>query len=212
MTIEELLSGAQADRVRAALNVLVEAPYFYKSDDPDLFLFIRRYQREFNAFFEMHFGWQLLADVKCARLYKPEWYNEKVTPANRDLFRFTRRDDCIAFMLLLEFFESKVEEESIALDDPENYRFRYGDLLAFEETRFRELFPDAGETYSDENVRKELRQIFPALERYRLLQKIDPPSDEPIATEDTIYECLPALWHYRAEELAKPIPSTIGNT
>jgi hypothetical protein len=89
--------------VQAVLNVLLESPYFYKTDNEDLYLFMRRYEKEFASFFDSHFGWQLTVDSKCARVYKPKWYNERITPANRDMFNFSRRDDCIAFMLVLEF-------------------------------------------------------------------------------------------------------------
>ncbi len=205
-TLDELLqSPATAPKVQAALNVLLEAPYFYKSDDEDLFLFLLRYAREFAAFFEGHFGWQLVTDAKCARLFKPHWHNERITPANRDCFNFTRRDDCIAFMLLLEFFESRIEAESVSVDDPDNYRFRFGDLHEFERSRFQELFPDAAGGYGDEEVRRILRGVMPTLERYRFLLRVKPPADERVASDEVIYECMPALWHYSANAVARPI-------
>lgn len=197
-------SGTTADKTRAALNVLLEAPYFYKSDDEDLFLFIMRYQRALTTFFETTFGWQFVVDAKCARLFKPRWYNEKITPANRDCFNLSRRDECIAFMLLLEFFESKLEAESLTIDDPENLRFRFGELLAFQHRRFRETFPDHPDAYGDEQVRQILRRVMPTLERYRFLLKIKPPHDERVAHDDLIYECLPALWHYNVTAVVRP--------
>jgi len=205
-TLDVLLqSPSTAPRVQAALNVLLEAPYFYKSDDEDLFLFLLRYAREFAAFFESHFGWQLVTDAKCARLFKPRWYNARITPANRDCFTFTRRDDCIAFMLLLEFFETRIESESVSVDDPDNYRFRFGELLEFARGRFQELFPDADGSYGDEEVRRILRGVMPTLERYRFLLRIKPPADEQVASDEVIYECLPALWHYNANAVARPV-------
>ncbi len=210
-TLEELQrSPSSASKVQAVLNLLLEAPYFYKTDDEDLFMFLRRYQKEFSTFFENNFGWQLTVDAKCARVLKPLWYNEKITPSNRDIFNFTKRDDCIAFMLLLEFFESKLEEEAIGIDDPENLCFRFGDLLDFEHRRFQETFPESTESYGDENVRRILRQIMPPLERYRFLLKIKPPEDEFISQEDVIYECLPALWHYNATAVARPVNADLG--
>ena len=211
-TLSEFLQDpSKAERVQAALNVLLEAPYFYKTDNEDLFHFIRRYNREFAAFFESHFGWSFVCDAKCARVFKPKWHNERITPANRDLFNFTRRDECIAFMLLLEFFETKLEEESISVNDPENLRFRFGELLAFERVRFQELLPESESDYDDESVRKILRNIMPALERYRFLLKIKPPDDEAApADDDVIYECLPALWHYNATAVARPPESDIN--
>lgn len=195
----------QPRRVQAVLNILTESPYFYRSDHDEHFLFLRRHQREFTAFFEEHFGWELMIDAKCARLYKETWYNERVTPANRDLFNFTKRDECLAFMLLLEFFERQMEEEAVGVEEPENLRFHFGDLLLFERNRFVELFPEASENYSEEGVRRILRQVMPQLERYRFLLRIRPPNDELIGDDDTIYECLPALWHYSVQKISRPV-------
>lgn len=195
----------QKSRVQAVLNILLESPYFYKTDHEEHFLFLRRYQREFATFFEDTFGWQLVLDAKCARLYKETWYNERITPSNRDLFNFTKRDECLAFMLLLEFFEKKLEEESASVEEPDNIRFRFGDLLLFERERFRELFPDPADGYSEEDVRRIMRPVMPQLEKYRFLLKIDPPDDEAVEPDDTIYECLPALWHYSVQRISRPI-------
>jgi hypothetical protein len=201
---DDLLKKQKA-RVQAVLNILLESPYFYKTDHEEHFLFLRRYQREFAGFFEETFGWQLIADPKCARLYKETWYNERITPSNRDLFNFTKRDECVAFMLLLEFFESKLEEDSASVEEPDNIRVRFGDLLLFARNRFLELFPDQADSYSDEDVRKIMRPVMPQLEKYRFLVKIDPPDDEAVEPDDTIYECLPALWHYSVQRISRPI-------
>lgn len=205
-TLDELLQSPSSEaRVKAALNVLLEAPYFYKTDDEDLFLFISRYKKELDAFLESHFGWYLVADAKCARVYKPRWYNERITPSKRNMFNFTARNDCIAFMLLLEFFETKVEEEAIGIDDPDNLRFRFGELLEFEHRRFRELFPESAADYDDDDVRRILRNIMPVLEQYRFILRIDPPADERISADEVIYECFPALWHYNPSGLSRPV-------
>ncbi|NWH05739.1 hypothetical protein [Desulfobacter latus] len=37
----------------------------------------------------------LRMDSKCARIYKTEWHNSAITPANRALFQFSRRDEYI---------------------------------------------------------------------------------------------------------------------
>lgn len=214
--LEDLMaqSDHMAATVRAILNILLEAPYFYKEDDERLFLALSQYRRAFDAFFRRFYGWELVVDARCARLYKPRWYNERITPANRDMFDFTRRDDCIAFLLLLEFFERELQEQDASPDDPEPLRFRYGSLLEYECRRFRELLPDKAEKYPDEAVRRILRGILPTLRRYRFLRPVQPPADEAVRDEDTLYECLPALWHYQPERLAQtlsaPSPDTAG--
>ena len=207
MKIEELLDrGDQtAVLVQAALNILMESPYFYKADDERTFLVVQRHRQAFAAFFDKFFGWTLVMDAKCARLYKPKWYNEAITPPNRDMFSFTRRDECLGFLLLLEFFEREAREQGVAADDRDNLRIRFGDWLEYAAARFRELLPEKRELYADEKVRQVLRGLMPALEKYRFLRKIRPSADASVSEAETIWECLPALWHYQAAQLAEPI-------
>lgn len=206
MKIEQLLEkeDATAQWVRSALNILLESPYFYKEDDERAFLTVQRYRQAFAAFFEKFFGWTLVADAKCIRLYKPKWYNEAITAPNRDMFGFTHRDECVGFLLLLEFFERESREQGVTADDKENLRFRFGDWLEYSAVRFRELFPNKRDAYSDEKVRLVLRGIMPPLERYRFLRKVRPSADESVNEAETIYEALPAMWHYQAAQLAVP--------
>ncbi len=195
-----------ADRVRSVCNMLLESPYFYRTDDETAFNFLRRHRGEFGAFFEAFFGWTLVIDGKCARLYKEKWYNGSITESMRDLFNFTRRDECIAFMLILEFFEHQIDENDMTVDDRDNLCFRFGDLLEFCTRRFGELIPEGREQYSSEQVRSRiLRQVFPVLERYRFLRKLPPPPGERISEEQTIYEALPAMYHYNAGYLSRHI-------
>lgn len=210
MKIEELLDrGDQTSvLVQTALNALMESPYFYKTDDERVFLAVQRYRQAFAAFFDKFFGWTLVMDAKCARLYKPKWFNEAITPPNRDMFGFTRRDECLGFLLLLEFFEREAREQGVAADDRENLRIRFGDWLEHASARFRELLPEKREAYTDEKVRQILRGLMPALERYRFLRKVKPSADESVSEVETIWECLPALWHYQAAQLAEPISAS----
>lgn len=191
--IEQLIEkgDATAQLVRAALNIMMESPYFYKEDDERAFLTVLRYRQAFAAFFEKFFGWTLVADAKCVRLYKPKWFNEAITVPNRDMFGFTRRDECVGFLLLLEFFERESREQGVTADDKENLRFRFGDWLEYSAVRFRELFAAKRDAYSDEKVRLVLRGIMPTLERYRFLRKVRPSADESVNESETIYEALP---------------------
>lgn len=204
-TMADLLEQHR-DRVQPVLNILLESPYFYPQDNPDAFRFLARHKHEFARFFTDHFGWELFVDSKCARVYKPDWFNEAITPANRELFNLTRRDECIAFMLLLEFFEHQLEVESITVDDHENLRFKFGDLLLYIVQRFHELYPQSKADYAGEAVRSRiLRPVMPQLEKHRFLKKILPPKDELIDDNDTIYEALPALYHYNITRLSHPV-------
>ena len=70
------------------------------------------------------------------------------------------------------------------------------------------LFRSPGqiEAYSEDAVRsRALRPIMPQLEKYRFLERIDPPTDETVAYDDMIFEALPALWHYNVHRLSRPI-------
>ena len=162
MKIEELIDRGDemGQRIRETLNVLLESPYFYKTDDERLFLVLTRYKRAFESFFDKFFGWSLVMDAKCARLYKPKWFNEKITLPNRDMFTFTKRDDCMAFLLVLEFFERECREQGVTADDRENLRFRFGDWLEYAAMRFCALLPGKEENYTDERVRQILRRLL----------------------------------------------------
>jgi hypothetical protein len=143
-------------------------------------------------------------DGKCARVYKNRWYNDRVSEANRDVFGFTKRDECIAFMLLLEFFEHQLEENSLTIED-DNLRFRFGDLLGYVHRRFSELYPDRATACTEEFVRASiLRPIIPELVKYRFLTELPRPKDLRDA-DDTIYEAMPALYHYNATRLSRPV-------
>ncbi len=205
MKIEELIDGGEqtAQSVRSVLNILLESPYLYKTDDERLFLVLMRYKRAFEAFFDKFFGWSLVMDAKCARLYKPKWFNEKITLPNRDMFTFTKRDDCMAFLLVLEFFERECREQGVTADDRDNLRFRFGDLLEYAAARFRTLMSGKEENYTDERVRQILKGIMPQLEKYRFLRKVKPSADDNVSEAETIFECLPAMWHYQAAQLAQ---------
>lgn len=187
------------NRVRSALNFLVESPYFYRDDNEELFFFLRRHRQEFSTFFKEFYEWTLIIDVKCARLYKEKWYNESITPMNRARFNFTKRDECIAFMLLLEFFEHQLQENSMAVDDRENLRFRFGDLLQYCFKHFVRLFEEQGEEYTEDSVRARiLRPMIPKLIQYRFLKEHPRPPDIELGQDDIIFEALPALYHYNS--------------
>jgi hypothetical protein len=197
-------SGA---KVRGVLNILLESPCLYLEDDRDLFYFLRRHRREFEEFFEKMYGWQLIMDGKCARVYKSQWYNRAITPAARSVFRFSKRDECLAFMMLLEFFEQQLEENGMTVADRHNLRFHFGDYLRHVHQRFLEIFPDQAEKYGEEYIRaKVVRPIMPELERYRFVRRLRPPEGMRASADKLIYEALPALYHYNAAALGRMLP------
>jgi hypothetical protein len=190
-------------RVQAVLNVLAEAPFFYRSDDPDLFAFLRRNRAEFARFYEELYDWRLVVDVRAARLYKTRWHNRALKPSQHDVFDLTRRDDCLAFLLVLEFYEHLLDERNADVDDPEPLRFEFGHLFAFARERLHVELRDAAP--DDDGVRRLLRDLVPTLLRYRFLREILPERDERAGLDDDrwLYECLPALHHYDVRVLGK---------
>jgi hypothetical protein len=123
------------------------------------------------------------------------------------MFNFSRRDDCLAFMMLLEFFEQQLEENGMTVEDRHNLRFHFGDLLRYMHSRFQEIFPQLSERYSEEYVRaKVLKAIMPDLEKYRFIKRLQPPEDLTALREEVIYEALPALYHYNAAALSRTLP------
>lgn len=204
----ETLVEHHPQRVEAVLNVLVEAPYFYRQDNEEVFFFLRRHRLEFARFFERYFGWRLVLDDKCARVHKEKWHNPAIPESQRDVFGFRKRDDCLAFMMLLEFFEHQMDENSMTVEEKDNLRFRLGDLLSFLVLRFAELYPEqAAQRYTEEGIRRDiLRGIMPVLERHRFLRRLPPPSDlGTVAETDVIYEALPAMHHYNTTRLFQPL-------
>lgn len=198
------------DQVKAVLNLLLESAYFYRGDHEDRFLFLRRFQAEFREFFRQYFGWDLIMDNKCARIYKADWFNNTVKPSERLQFRLGGRDECIAFMLTIEFYEKLLEDNSMTAEENQNPRFKIGELLDFQQRRFGELFPDDREKYNDEYLRKTiLKRLMPQLLRYRFLQEVPRPPGMRLAQEQLIYEALPALYHYNTGRLAAPVGEAV---
>jgi len=190
-------------RVTAVLNVLGEAPFFYREDDVELFGFLRRNKAEFTRFYDELFGWELYVDARTARVFKERWHNRALRPSQHDVFDLSRRDECLAFLLLLEFHDRLLEQHNLAGDDAESPRFLFGELFDFARTRLAE--ERGGGAPGDDDVRRLLRGLWPTLERYRFVRAVprdDGPGEEPLDAERVLYEALPALHHYDLRRLA----------
>jgi hypothetical protein len=188
-------------RVTSVLNVLIEAPFFYRDDDPDLFAFLRRHRAEFERFYRELYDWDLVVDARTARLYKPRWHNRALKPSQHDAFDLTRRNDCLAFLLVLEFYERLLDQANAASDDAVSPRFAFGELFEFARARFTE---ELAAPMGDDDVRKILRALMPTLVRYRFVRELprdDTAPDEAADSDHTLYEALPALHHYDVRRL-----------
>lgn len=197
------------DRVQSILNILIESPYFYITDDRnrDLFPFLLRHKTLFCEFFEQYYGWDLIIDSgqKCARVFKSRWYNSAISESRRFALQLTRRDETLAFMLLLEFFELQLDEQNVSVEEPDNLKFYFGDLLVHIKRRLHEEYPERIDYYSEEGVRHILRELIPKLIQFRLLSEVKPPEGENVAAEQMIFEALPALYHYNGTRLSFPV-------
>jgi Protein of unknown function (DUF2398) len=200
------------DQVMTILNILLESPYFYRQDSEQDFMFLRRYQQQFRDFYREWFSWELIMDSKCARVYKANWVNQAIKPARRLQFRLGKRDECIAFMLLIEFFEKLLEDNSMTVEDSHNPRFKFGDLLEYQQRRFIELFENEHDKYTAEYVQKNILQpLMPRLIEYRFLEEIERPKGLQVTRQQFIYEALPALSHYNTGRLSSSIGTTIDD-
>ena len=200
----EFFSHMNLQKTKQILNILQEAPYFYREDDPTLFAYLKQNRAQFERFYQYFYGWEIVVDQKCARLYKPEWHNPALKPSQRDLFQLTRRNDCLAFLLMLEFYEHLLEESNLTVEDPENPRFHFGTLLTFAHRRLQEELGDKAPDLH--RTRQILREILPVLLRYRFLREHRPaPEDGELDEDKWIYECLPALYHYDSRVAANSI-------
>lgn len=191
-------------RVTAVLNVLGESPFFYREDDPELFQFLRRSRAEFARFYEELYDWELFVDGRTARLYKERWHNRALRPSQHDVFDLTRRGDCLAFLLLLEFHATLLERHNLGGDEAQSPRFSFGELFDFARSRLGEEL--AAEAPGDEELRRILRGLWPTLERYRFVREVARDEEGCAASEDldedrVLYEALPALHHYDLRRL-----------
>jgi Protein of unknown function (DUF2398) len=191
-------------RVTSVLNVLIEAPYFYRDDAPALFGFLRRNRAEFDRFYRELYDWELVVDGRTARLYKARWHNRALRPTQHDVFDLTRRADCLGFLLVLEFYERLLEQSNLASDDAESPRFAFGELFEFARARLHEELAQRGSAPPDDDeVRKTLRGLWPALVRFRFVREIPRDDGAPAGDDDhVLYEALPALHHYDVRKLA----------
>ena len=202
-----------SEKVKAILNILLESPYFYVEDSEEYFRFLNRYKNEFGEFFKLFYDWELIMDSRCARLYKSKWYNEKIKIPARQQFSFRKRDESIAFMCLLKFYEEQLVENNMTAEDKENLKFEFGDLLQYCYKKFNELFPDNDEFYTEEYIRgKILRPIIPELIKYRFIELCKPDSGvSSLKYDQYIYEALPALNHYNASRLGNSVYTDLSN-
>lgn len=191
--------------VRALCNILTEAPFFYREDDPDLFAYLRTHAEDFRAFFLHYFRWDLSVDRRMARVIKGSEYNKALRPSERDMFDLTRRDECTVFLLLVEFYEKTLRDLGISYDDEGDVRFLLADFVQYCLTRFGE---ELGEAHPDDRtILDACRRVFPRLVKFRFITRVEKAEAERDETlpggmrEHVLYEFLPGIHCYRPDVL-----------
>lgn len=196
-------------RVRAVLGCLTESTFFYREDDRDLFDYLRKNRAEFERFLHQYLDWDLHVDRKCARLFKRSTCNPALTPKQRGLFDLTRREECIVFMLLLEFHEQQLAAQNIHYEHDEDLRFLLSDFVRHTIARFG---AELGERCpSDREILGHVRSVFRTLEVHRFLRLVERGStgdEEPLPpgqTEQELWDVLPGLHCYDPSALTRSI-------
>jgi hypothetical protein len=198
-----------AERVRAVLNMLTESTFFYREDDPDLFLFLARNKGAFRRFVEHFFGWGLYVDRTVARLVKERLYNDRLRVSQRDLFDLRRRDECLLFALLLEFHEEESRRQNVSPDDDRHLRFLLADFVSFAIRRFREEMGE--ESPPEQRIFESVRPLFLQLDRHRFVRLVDHRGIEageelPAGMEEhALYEFLPGIRCYDASRAGREV-------
>ncbi len=198
-----------AERVRAVLNVLTESTFFYRDDNPDLFLFLVRNKSGVRQFVEHFFGWRLHVDRHVARLIKERQYNDRLRPSQRDIFDLRRRDECLLFAVLLEFHEEESRRQNVSPDDDRHLRFLLADFVTFALLRFREEMGEA--CPSEQRIFDAVRPLFLQLDRHRFVRLVDRKAAEageelPAGMEEhALYEFLPGIRCYDASQAGREV-------
>lgn len=196
------LRAKYPDRFIAINNILTEAAWFYRTDEPELFYELQHYEAAFRDFYRENFGWELRVDGKCARLVKDRVHNPALGAAGIVEFKLRGRDEYIAFLLLIEFYEKLLSEQSLAASDRENPTFTFGEYLEHVAGRMAALFPERTDLDAETVKKKILRGLMDKLLAYRFLREL-PKEGERVEQEKTIYEALPACYCYNAGALEK---------
>ncbi len=184
--------GMQTGRTQRVLNVLLEAPFFYVEDDPELFGYLRRHRVELARFFVEAFDWQLVVEDSVARVHKSRWHNDAITKKRRGTFEPTRPGECIALLMLLELHERLRGEGGLARP-----RVTMGALLQHGARRLSEI--GLADRYDESVLRGLYRELMPTLMHQRLVREVpDPETGDGART----YELLPGLGLYDPRALS----------
>ncbi|MCC6545643.1 DUF2398 family protein [Candidatus Sumerlaeota bacterium] len=158
----------QAQRV---LAVLLEAPFFYKSDDPDLFGVLLRNRSAFADFFHVCFDWDLHVEPRMARVVRRSGVNSALSSRERHLFSLSGRDEQVLFILLLEFQEMEADRQNVDWSQHDMLRFVLQDFVNHVFTRYHEAMKMDGRLES--RILTAAKDLFRKLDEYRMLRRVE---------------------------------------
>ncbi|NCB39245.1 MAG: DUF2398 family protein [Erysipelotrichia bacterium] len=199
------------EKFQAVLNILTESSFFYAGDDPVRFNVLRRNEASFKKFFEKYFGWRLYVDSKMARLIKDRNYNPALRSAHRDTFRLTGRNECLLFLILLEYYEHECGEQRYSNDEDETLKFHYDEYLKF--TRRILADQNVDQLPSDRDIDMAVRQLLKKLQHFRLLTVVEVSENAGNESDrDMLIEVLPGLNCYEGRKMAEAIGNDDAGT
>ena len=189
---------------QAVLNILTESPFFYADDDPMKFGCLRRHESKFRDFFEKYFGWRLYVDPKMARLIKDQNFNQALRSAQRNHFRLNSRNECLLFLVLLEFYEHECTAQSYSYDELKPLNFTYARFLSFARKSLEEHL--ATNAPDEKEVDVSARHLLKKLQQYRLVRvaEVEEQNNES-DFRDMLVEVLPGLNCYEGRKMAESI-------
>ena len=198
---QHLFGRIGVNQARRVLAALLETPFFYKSDEPDLFGVLYRNRSAFADFFHVCFDWELHVEPRMARVIRRSGANPALSPRERHLFALTSRDEQVLFILLLEFQELEADRQNVDWSQHDTLRFVLRDFVNHVFTRYREAKELVGRM--DSRILSATKDLFRKLDEYRMLRRVegvrglDDFSER--GQEKALYECLPGLRCYRAD-------------
>jgi hypothetical protein len=144
-----------------------------------------------------------------ARLFKGEPANPRLPPSGRDLFHLTRRDECLLFVLLLEFHEQELSRQNLHYERDDDARFLLEDFVRFAFARARELLAERAPP--DAKLVEGISALFAKLERHRFIAEVQ--REEAAAGESmpegirehVLYQALPGLHAYDPSAITRSV-------
>ena len=194
------LDKKNQEKIRSILNCLTESTFFYRTDAPELYVYLRRNAQAFKDFFQTQFGWRLYIDEQVARLIKERVYNESVRPSQRALFNLRRRDECLLFAILLEFHDYERNQQGLTAEEADSLKFYYGDYLSFAHRRATDELGENAPGF--EQLQSAGKELFAQLDRHRFIRLVErkaaerDDADAHGLREHLLYEMLPGIRCY----------------